>query len=56
MKIVNIIVYYRRTSVSGTIVNQRFSDWFDFADFLKQEELDNKEITIVKWVYDVKHI
>ena len=55
MKIVNIILHYRPPD-SRYISTQRFSDWYDLADWLKQEEQLKRENTIVRWVYDVAHI
>lgn len=28
-----------------------FDDWFDVADWIKQENLDGRTVTIVRWEY-----
>jgi hypothetical protein len=36
---------------SNIMEGRTFDDWFDFADWVKQKNLDQIEITIVEWRY-----
>lgn len=35
----------------GTKIPKMFTDWYDFADYLKQEELAGREVVFKKWEY-----
>lgn len=35
----------------GPLIDKEFTDWFDFADYVKQENLAYKHVTIFHWVY-----
>lgn len=50
MKIRNIQLCYRSLK-NGRSTYKYFSDWYDFADWIKQENLYNREITVVSWQY-----
>ena len=36
---------------SNIMEGRTFTDWYDFADWVKQKNLDGIEITIVEWGY-----
>lgn len=50
MKVRNIEVSYK-DEPEGVFCTRLFSDWYDFADFLKEEEQHSREITIRRWNY-----
>jgi hypothetical protein len=43
-----ICVWYLR---HGETKHQICSDWYDFADWLKQEELAGRTVTFLRWEY-----
>ncbi len=50
MRLSNIIVQLK---IKPGVINERiFSDWYDFADWLKEEQQHQREATIVGWRYD----
>lgn len=55
-KIRNIEVTYKCAETNMFFVTQHFSDWYDFADWLKQENLKDNDITIRSWRYKDKLI
>lgn len=55
MKVRNIEIYYRNKP-NGSQYKRLFSDWYDFADFLKEEEQQEREVTIVRWLYSDRRL
>lgn len=51
LKVRNIAVTFNRGERKRITITQEFSDWYDFADFLKQENLAGHDITISDWKY-----
>lgn len=33
------------------ILNKMFTDWYDFADYMKQENLKGKPVIVIEWEY-----
>ena len=50
MKLKSTIEVHVREGGMG-VVTRAFEDWFEFADWLKQETLANREVIIVGWNY-----
>ncbi len=48
-----IEVWYSLPQMDDTIYtgSTRFTDWYDFADWLKQATLTGRPVTITEWQY-----
>lgn len=38
-------------SNNGSVIPKVFTDWYDLADYIKQENLAGRTVTINKWEY-----
>lgn len=38
------------------VATRTFIDWYDFADWLKQEQEASREVTIVGWNYEDRRL
>lgn len=50
-KIKNVCIVYLEGDAK-TFASQVFTDWYDFADYLKQCELKGITVTIREWHYE----
>lgn len=48
------LVIYSSGAFALTQTKLIFDDWFDFADYVKQENLRGKSVTITHWEYLTK--
>lgn len=51
MRVRNIHVIHRNSADNSGVKTQTFIDWYDVADWLKQENLKGHQITIIGWHY-----
>lgn len=56
MKIRNIEVTWRHENNSAFFATQTFFDWYDFADFLKQEQEAGRVVCVKGWRYVGKNV